>query len=179
MRTSFQLGSGFEEDDAIHLVIGVAAEPVVVDGLDFESGSREFADEDFLRDPVTDAVFRNARRDRRALAGVFVDYGEPSAGLERVEKAGVDFGGLGEMVIDEAHEDRVAAVTRKVRGGFGGLHGDDIRLVFGQLFEGIDFLRVELGAIDLPGGRDAFRCCCGQLAFARADVRNDASIVPF
>lgn len=94
-----------EKDDAVHLVIGVAAEPVVVDGLDFESGSGEFADEDFLRYPVADPICGNARRDCRSLGRIFVNYGEPSAGLERLEEAGVDFGGLGEMVVDEAHED--------------------------------------------------------------------------
>lgn len=57
---SLRIGLG--EDDAVHFVAVAAGRPIVDDGLYVESGGGEFADENFLRYAVSDAIFGDAFR---------------------------------------------------------------------------------------------------------------------
>lgn len=96
--------AGSEKNDAVDLVVGVTGRPGVLNSLNFEPSGSEFADEELLRYAVAAAVLGNALRNSGALLGCFVDDGQTATGFERLEKARVDFCGLCQVMINEAHE---------------------------------------------------------------------------
>src|SRR5688572_11888122 len=77
--------------------------------------------------PVATAIGRNAIWHLRALLGFKVDHSQPAPGLQRGEKAPVDFRRAREVMVDVPHEDRVATRVRKIRRSRGSFQHRDVR----------------------------------------------------
>ena len=107
-----------------------ASGPVARSHLHLKTGGGDLVDEDFLWNAVPAPVLGHTsyRRDATEhLARRKVDDGKQTAGFERAEEAGVNFGGVREMMVHVAHEDHIATFGRKIGVGFAGFDNRDIR----------------------------------------------------
>ena len=102
------------------------------------------------------AIRGNAFRYRRALAPLEIDDGEAAAGFQRIEQALVEGLNGGDVVIDVAKEDRIAARLRQVRLSQFALNDRDLRQVV-FLHHGLELghiLLAEIGPVDAPARTD-------------------------
>ena len=119
------------------------------------------------------ALGRRAREHQvEQVARLEVDHGQDAVVLHRAAKALIERGGIGDVVIDGAHEDRVAAAGREVRLALPcpdhrdvaearlGNGGSDVRQA----------LRVELGRIDPAVRGEPARYLDGHRAAPGADL---------
>src|SRR6185437_15760451 len=72
---------GFNEDNAIKLVVSIAGRPVILDSFDFESSTSQFADKNLLWYAMAAAVCGNAFGNRGALGRNFVDDRQSASGF--------------------------------------------------------------------------------------------------
>src|SRR5437879_6130094 len=115
----------FAKDDAV-----TPAGPVGWNQRYMKTGGGELVAQNLLGNAVAAAVLRHTlygRDETKRLARRKVDNGEQTTRFERTEEAGVNFGRMGEMMVNVAHEDRIATFGRKIRVGFAGFDDRDVR----------------------------------------------------
>ena len=115
----------FAKDDAV-----TPAGPVGWNQRHLKAGGGELVDQDLLGNAVPAVVLGYPfywRDKTKRLARRKVDNGEQTTRFERTEEAGVNFGRMAEMMVDVAHEDRIATFRRKIGVGFAGFDDSDVR----------------------------------------------------
>src|SRR5215475_6258989 len=135
----------FHEEDAV-----VVARPVVHDFFHLQACGSELFDYNFLGNPVSTAVCGDAFDRFEARASREVDNCEMSTGFQRADEAGVKLVGLGEVMVDAAEEDGVAAGGGQCGVGFLAFYSDDVAQIASCDFgtEVGKFLRVDLRGDD-------------------------------
>jgi len=94
-----------------------------------ESRGGELVDRQLFGRSMAATVFRHARYRlvlRRFLSGWKINDRQQSARFERLEQTGIFFVHLGEVVIDSAHENGIAALARKVRFRYASFYYRDV-----------------------------------------------------
>src|SRR6267378_5072082 len=153
----------------------------IVHGLDqLQSGRGEFFDDYFLWYPMAATVRRDSFDRVESGAGWEVDDGQLAAGLQRAYQGGVELGWLGQMVVDAAQKDRIAAFRGEIRVCFFALDNDYIGEVPLRHIrsEASKFLLVNFGGEDFSGAAYQLRCDKSVAAVARADVGHDGFRFP-
>jgi hypothetical protein len=143
----------------------------VVDRLDvLEAGGARLADHDLPTHAVTAAIRGDAIDVGEHPRRLEVDDEKPPARLQRVDDAGEDRTRSGQVMVDAAHHDRVAASA--LEPGRGVARDDHHEVAHAPRLELGALVRFDLAREHATVRADVRRESCGQLAVARSEIRD-------